>query len=59
MPTDLAFKEARRPEPFPEYMARFVRTSPDFLSGVRTGIAALKEGRITPWEDVERELGLG
>ena len=30
--------------------------SPEFLAGVRTGVAALKEGRITPWEDVEREL---
>ena len=35
-----------------------IHLSPEFLDGVRTGIAALREGRITPWEDVERELGL-
>ncbi len=56
MPADLALKEARRPEPFSEYMAKYVRISPDFLSGARAGIAALNEGRIRPWEDVEREL---
>lgn len=29
---------------------------PDFIDGVRRGVAALNEGKITPWEEVEREL---
>lgn len=28
------------------------------LEGIRVGVAALREGKITPWEDVEQELGL-
>ena len=32
------------------------RMSPAFLRGVRIGVAAVKAGRVTPWEDVEREI---
>ena len=26
---------------------------------IKRGVKALKQGRITPWEEVEKELGLG
>ena len=28
------------------------------LAGIREGIKALEEGRITPWDEVAQELGL-
>ena len=31
---------------------------PNFIDGVRRGVAALNEGKITPWEEVKREMGL-
>ena len=60
MPAELALREAARSaEPFPEYLARYMKASPSFMDGIRRGVTAFKEGRISPWEDVERELGLG
>ena len=29
---------------------------PPCLEDIKAGVAALNEGRVTPWEDVEREL---
>ena len=29
------------------------------LKGIKEGVAAMKEGRVKPWEDVERELWPG
>ena len=31
---------------------------PACLEGIKRGVGAVKEGRVRPWEDVERELGL-
>lgn len=42
----------------PEDVVAQLKASPDFLEGIRAGVAALREGRITPWEEVERELGI-
>lgn len=30
----------------------------EILKGIKEGIKAMKEGRVTPWEDVKKELGL-
>ena len=42
-----------------ERKARDLARSPEFLAGIRAGVAALNEGRITPWKEVARELGIG
>lgn len=31
---------------------------PKFMAELREGVRAVKEGRITPWEDVKKELGI-
>ena len=60
MPTALAFREAAPSTvPFPEYLANYIKASPDFMEGIRAGVAALREGKITLWEDEEQELELG
>ena len=61
MPTMLAFREAAAPMPmtFPEHVVKYVKESPDIMDGIRRGVADLNEGKVTPWEDVKRELGLG
>ena len=61
MPTVLAFREAATGTamPFPEYVAKYVRESPDLMDGIKRGVAAVREGKITSWEDARRELGLG
>ena len=30
--------------------------SPEFLAGIKAGVAAIKAGRVTSWEQVEQEL---
>lgn len=44
---------------FPNYVAEYVTASAEFLDGIRRGLADLRRGDITPWEDVKQELGLG
>ena len=31
----------------------------DCLNKIRVGIKALKEGKVRPWSEVKKELGLG
>ena len=35
-----------------------MKDDPAFMAGVRAGLKAAHEGRLQPWEDVKRELGL-
>ena len=30
----------------------------EFIAGIRRGVAAFREGKVAPWEEVERELGI-
>jgi len=45
--------------PFPSYVAQYLKDSPDFLDGIGRGVAAYREGKFRPWEDIKRELGIG
>lgn len=60
MPTDLALREAAAPPPasFPDYMAMWVKQSPDLMAGIKRGVAAFRQGNVRPWKDVKRDLGL-
>ena len=44
--------------PFNEYMAIYIRHDAEFMAGIRRGLKELKEGKIRPWEEIRRELGL-
>ncbi len=33
--------------------------TPEFLTGIREGMADYRAGRVEPWSKVKRELGLG
>ena len=43
----------------PEYMTKYVKESPDLMDAIKRGVADVRAGRITSWEDARRELGLG
>jgi len=45
--------------PFSEYVAHYVKASPDFIEGIGRGLAALRAGKVRPWGDIKRDLGLG
>ncbi len=42
--------------PFNVLVATWVKAQPEMMAGIREGVAAMKEGRVRPWEEVEREL---
>lgn len=44
--------------PFSVLVSTWVKAQPEMVAGIREGVKAMKEGRVTPWEDVEKELGL-
>ena len=31
---------------------------PEFIKGIKEGMAAMKEGKTTPWSEVKKELGI-
>ena len=45
--------------PFYDYLADYIRADKDFMDGIRRGIADCIEGRLSPWSDVKKELGIG
>ena len=40
------------------HLALFVRADKEFMDGIKNGVKACKEGRVQPWSEVKRELGL-
>lgn len=36
--------------------AGFLDLCPDCYKGIKAGVAALNEGRISPWEEVKKEI---
>lgn len=42
--------------PFNVLVSVWVKQQPDFMAGIREGVKAVKEGRVRPWDEVEREL---
>lgn len=48
-----------RDVPFNEYLLEYIKASDDFMDGVRRGLSDRKHGRVQPWLEVQRELGLG
>ena len=61
MPSLTALRDEAQPNvTLPTHViADVLKASPDFMEGVRQGVAAYKQGEITPWAEVEQELGLG
>ena len=41
-----------------ERIRQAVLADKDFMAGVRAGVKAYREGRITPWSQVKRELNI-
>lgn len=39
-------------------LAVTLKQDPEFMAGVRRGILAFKQGRMIPWTQVKKELGL-
>lgn len=44
---------------FQQYVADYFRGDEAFISGIRSGIADLKAGRVKPWLEIEKRLGIG
>ncbi len=42
-----------------QYVAACVKADPEFMAGIREGLRARREGRMRPWSEVEKELGIG
>lgn len=40
-------------------MAEWAKAHPEIVAGLREGLKDYREGRMRPWEDVKKELGLG
>jgi len=61
MPTLLAYEKTAAPTAasLRECIAAYVQETPDLIHGIRRGVAAFREGKVTPWEEVKRELGVG
>jgi hypothetical protein len=60
MPGAMFFEETERitSRPFSHYVAAYVMASAEFAEGIQHGLADLRRGNITSWEDVKRELGI-
>ncbi len=41
-----------------EAVREAARNDPEFMAGVREGMKARAEGRVTPWSEVKKELGI-
>jgi predicted transcriptional regulator len=41
-----------------ESIREAVRNDPEFMAGVREGLKARAEGRVTPWSEVKKELDI-
>ncbi len=48
-----------RPGDMTEQEAREYARRPEVLAAIKQGVKDLNEGRVRPWEDVARELGIG
>ena len=35
-----------------------MKADPEFMAGIRRGIADMKAGRVYPWSEVKKELGI-
>jgi len=44
--------------PFNKYLAVYIRHDAEFMAGIRRGMKDLKEGKIQPWSEIRKELGL-
>lgn len=40
-------------------LANYIKSDSDFMDGIRRGLKACKEGRVKPWSQIKRELGIG
>jgi hypothetical protein len=41
-----------------DHIAEYVKADKEFISGIRKGVRACKEGKVRRWVEVKRELGL-
>jgi len=40
-------------------LANYIKADRHFMDGIHRGVIACKEGRIRPWSEIKRELGIG
>ena len=40
------------------HLADYMKSDVSFMEGVRLGIDACKAGKVRPWPDIKKELGL-
>jgi hypothetical protein len=45
--------------PYELYVARYWRGDAAFRDNIRKSLADLRAGRVTPWREVKKELGIG
>ena len=45
--------------PYGLYVARYWRNENTFRETIRKSAADIRAGRVTPWHEVKRELGIG
>ena len=41
-----------------DHIAEYVKADKEFMDGIRKGVRACCEGRVRPWAEVKKELGL-
>jgi len=40
-------------------LANHIKSDSDFMDGIRRGLKDCKEGRVRPWSQIKKELGIG
>ena len=40
-------------------LADYIKSDSDFVDGIRRGLRDCKEGRLKPWPQIKKELGIG
>ncbi len=46
------------PIPYSQEIRDKLLSDPEFIKGIKEGMAAMKEGKTTPWSEVKKELGI-
>jgi len=41
-----------------DHIVEYMKADKEFMDGIRKGVRACCEGKVRPWSEVKRELGL-
>ena len=41
-----------------DHIVEYMKTDIEFMDGIRKGVQACCEGKVIPWSEVKKELGL-